>query len=96
MSKFTLTQDELINLFFERVIITEEDVVLTVVEEGEFSQDYKYQSAELIFTDGDKYYSAEVVRSGSPFSDWHYQDYGDAEFHEVQKVSVVVERWVAV
>lgn len=96
MSKLKLTQEELLHIFDEDTVVTQEGVTLVIVERGEFEQDGKYQSAELIFTDGDKYYSSEVVRSGSPFTEWDYDDYGDASISEVQKVSVVVERWVAV
>jgi hypothetical protein len=46
-----LTQKQVNELFFEEEIEVE-GVTLTTVEEGDFEQDSKYQSAELIFTDG--------------------------------------------
>lgn len=90
-----LTQKQVIRLFFDGEI-EHEGKTLKVVEEGEFEQDYKYQSAELIFTDGEKFYSSSVTRSGSPFTDWYYEDYGDAEVDEVVKKEVTITKWVAV
>jgi hypothetical protein len=90
-----LTQSQVNELFFEGEIEVN-GLKLTTVEEGEFEQDHKYQSAELIFTDGEKHYSAFVTRSGSPFTDWDYDDYGDASVAEVEKREVTIVRWVAV
>lgn len=90
-----LSQEQVNELFFEGEIEVD-DVKLETVEEGEFEQDHKYQSAELIFTDGEKTYRAFVTRSGSPFTDWHYDDFGDADVTEVEKREVTVSRWVAV
>lgn len=67
-----------------------------VIEEGEFSQDYKYQTAAVIFTDGERNYRSYITRSGSPFSDWHYEDHGMADIDVVEKREVTVSRWVAV
>ncbi|MED0799360.1 hypothetical protein P4T18_18285 [Bacillus inaquosorum] len=90
-----LTQEQLNELFFEEEIEVD-GVTFKVVEEGEFEQDGKYQSAELIFTDGEKFYSGYISRSGSPFTDWEYDDWGDADITEVEKREVVVTKWVAV
>ncbi|MDK1004054.1 hypothetical protein [Bacillus subtilis] len=90
-----LTQEQLNELFFEEEIEVD-GITLKVVEEGDFEQDGKYQAAELIFTDGEKFYSGFISRSGSPFSDWIYDDWGDADITEVEKREVVVTKWVAV
>lgn len=90
-----LTQKQVIELWREEEIEVN-DVTLELVEEGDFEQDYKYQSAQIIFTDGTKHYSAFITRSGSPFTDWEYQDYGDADITEVEKREVTVTKWVAV
>ena len=90
-----LTQKQVNDLFFGEEVEVD-GVRLLTVEEGEFEQDYKYQSAQIIFTDGAKHYSAYVTRSGSPFTDWHYDDYGDADVTEVEKREVTVTKWVAV
>lgn len=90
-----LTQKQLIELWREEELEVN-GVTLTVVEEGEFEQDYKYQSAQIIFTDGSKNYSGYITRSGSPFTDWEYEDYGDADLTEVEKREVTVTKWVAV
>lgn len=71
-------------------------VTYKTVEEGDFEQEGKYQSAELIFTDGEKHYRSYVSRSGSPFTDWEYDDYGDADVDEVEKREVTVTKWVSV
>ena len=94
MTNVKLTQEQLISLYFEGEIEVD-GVTLTTVEEGDFSQDGKYQTAKLIFTDGEKYYSGFISRSGSPFTDWHYDDYGDADVTEVEKREITVVTWMA-
>lgn len=84
-----------VNQMFSEGGLEEDGLNLRVVEEGEFEQDYKYQSAEVIFTDGEKFYSATVTRSGSPFTDWYYEDYGYADITEVEKREVTITKWVA-
>lgn len=90
-----LTQKQVNELFFEGEI-EHEGVTLKGVEEGEFEQDGKYQNAEIIFTDGERFYGAYVYRSGSPFTDWHYEDYGDADVCQVEKKEITVTKWVAI
>lgn len=90
-----LTQKQVNELFFEEELDID-GVTLTTVEEGDFEQDGKYQNAELIFTDGMKFYRAYIYRSGSPFSEWYYEDYGNADIDEVEKREVTVTKWVAI
>lgn len=90
-----LTQKQVNQLFSEEEIEVE-GVTLTTVEEGDFEQDGKFQSADIIFTDGEKHYRSYVYRSGSPFTDWYYEDYGDADVDEVEKREVTVTKWVGV
>ena len=91
-----LTQAQVNQMFFEGGL-EEDGMSLGVVEESEFEQDYKYQTAELIFTDGDKFYRTYVTRSGSPFTSWEYEDFGDdAEINEVEKREVTTTEWVNV
>jgi hypothetical protein len=90
-----LSQEQINELFFEGEIEVD-GVTLTTVEEGDFEQEGKYQSADIIFTDGSKNYRSYVSRSGSPFTDWYYDDYGDATVDEVEKREVTVVKWVTV
>ena len=90
-----MTQKQVNQLFSEEEIEID-GVTLTTVEEGDFEQDGKSQSAELIFTDGEKFYRSYIYRSGSPFTEWYYEDYGDADIDEVEKREVTVTRWVGV
>lgn len=74
---------------------------IEVIEEGEWEQDHKYQSLELIFTDGKKNYRGYISRSGSPFTDWTYDSelYGADDIEDIDEVvqkAVTVTRWVAV
>lgn len=72
---------------------------LKVVEVGDWISEGKYESCEVIFTDGEHYYSATAVRSGSYFSDYSYNsewDDGDADVVEVRKVTKTIEVWEAV
>jgi hypothetical protein len=88
-----LTQKQINELFFEEEIEVD-GVTLTTVEEGDFEQDSKYQSAEIIFTDGTSFYRSYITRSGSPFSEWYYEDYGIADIDEVEKREVTIVKWV--
>lgn len=90
-----ISQEQINDLFFEGEI-TVDGVRYETVEEGEFEQDGKMQSAELIFTDGNKFFRGYIYRTGSPFTDWHYEDYGDDDAHEVEKKEVVITKWVAI
>lgn len=91
-----LTERQVVEMFLDGGLTLEGGTELGVVEEGDFEQDGKYQSAEIIFTDGTKFYCAYVTRAGSPFTDWEYVDYGDADITEVEKREVTVTKWVAV
>lgn len=71
---------------------------LTVVEIGDWISGGKYETCEVIFTDGERYYSATAMRSGSYFSDYTYNsewDDGDADVVEVRKVTKTIEVWEA-
>lgn len=69
---------------------------LNVIERGSWEQDGKYQLQEVVFTDGEKFYTSSIARSGSPFTEWYYEDWGDAEITEVKKEIVMVTKWVTV
>ena len=91
-----LTNAQVVELYLEEEIVVD-GVTLTTVEEGDFSQDHKMQSAELIFTDGEKFYMGDVVREGSPYTDWYYwDDDSDAGVIEVEKREITVTKWVRV
>lgn len=90
-----LTQEQVNDLFIEDEIEVD-GVDLTLVERGEFEQDGKYQDADVIFTDGNKHYRSFVTRTGSPFTEWEWEDYGEAHVEEVEKREVTVTRWMPV
>ena len=58
-----------------------------VVEEGEWTQDYKYQHKESVVkhVPTGKYYHYEISRSGSPFTDWYYS-HEDGDFPDLVEV----------
>ena len=58
-----------------------------VVEEGKWTQDYKYQHKESVVkhVPTGKYYQYEISRSGSPFTDWYYS-YEDGDFPDLTEV----------
>lgn len=68
----------------------------SIEDEGEYTQDYKYQSREVIIKNEatGKFYSVCQTRSGSPFTDWHYEDIEDVTVNdEVVKKEVVKYEW---
>jgi hypothetical protein len=70
-----------------------------IIDEGEWTQDHKYQYRDIIFKFGEKFYCLGSSRSGSPFTDWYYssEDWNDTvECCEVEKVEVVKYIWKAV
>lgn len=80
----------------ENMALEDYDGDLTVVEVGDWVSEGKYESCEVIFTDGERYYSAAAMRSGSYFSDYSYNsewDDGDADVVEVAKVPVTRTEW---
>ena len=96
-----ITIGEMETLYFEESIELEEGTVLTLVESSEWVQDHKFQSKELIFTDGEKHYSGHIGRSGSPFTEWQYDSENEgadssADFVEVIKVITFEEKWIPV
>lgn len=79
--------------------VTRDGKELRVVEEGDWISEGKYESCEVIFTDGERFYSATAMRSGSYFSDYTYNsewDDGDADVVEVRKATKTIEVWEVV
>ncbi|MFF2886686.1 hypothetical protein [Paenibacillus sp. NPDC057967] len=98
MSKVMMTQRELIDLWREDELEIG-GVTYSTVEEGEWDgAGVKYQTLGVVFTDGERFYSGTITRSGSYFSDWEYDDWGNADITEVTKVTRTIEvtRWEAV
>ena len=58
-----------------------------VVEEGEWTQDHKYQHKESVVkhVPTGKCYHYEISRSGSPFTDWYYS-HEDGDFPDLVEV----------
>lgn len=72
---------------------------LTVVEVGDWISEGKCETSNVIFTDSNRFYKAQAMRSGSYFSDYTYNsewDDGDADVIEVKKVTKTIEVWEAV
>lgn len=91
-----LSREELNEIFFEGEVKTGEGIKLEIVEEGDFEQDYKTQSAEIIFTDGEFNYCEYVYRSGSPFTDWEYDEWMPVDPVKVEKVEVITTEWAPI
>lgn len=71
-----------------------------LVEEGEWTQDYKYQHRNIILrriSDGTFWMHSEA-RTGSPFTDWHYQNSGSEyiELVQVERVEIKTHEWKVV
>ena len=58
-----------------------------LVEDGEWTQDYKYQHKESVVkhVPTGKFYHYEISRSGSPFTDWYYS-YEDGDYPDLVEV----------
>lgn len=92
-----MTNRELIGLWYEGEAEVN-GVNYHVEEEGDWDgAGEKYQTLEVIFTDGKRFYRGCITRSGSYFSVWNYDDYGNADIDEVVKRTRTVEitQWEA-
>lgn len=56
-----------------------------VVEEGDWINEGKYQSAEIVYKVGDQFFCVVLSRSGSYFSDY---DYLEPDCYEVEPVVI--------
>ena len=58
-----------------------------LVEEGEWTQDHKYQHKDSVVKHKPtgKFYHYEISRSGSPFTDWYYS-YEDGDYPDLVEV----------
>lgn len=79
-----------------------EDNPWIMIEEGDWIQDGKYQLQTSVVQDSrtGKYYSFDVSRSGSPFTDWYYPHEDEDEFWLTEVKSetrtITVTEWVSV
>ena len=70
-----------------------------IIEEGEWTQNNRYQLKDCIFKYEGKFYRLTESRSGSPFTDWYYtsEDWGpQVEVEEVEPVEVKITQWKVV
>jgi len=68
----------------------------SIVEDGDWSVDMKYQHRNIVFMFGGKYYLLVSTRSGSPFTDYTYESEwwdDEVECPEVEKVIVTRTKW---
>jgi hypothetical protein len=85
--KITLTKAQARALHFE-----EYDEEFEFIEMEDWEDDGKYSNTSIIFRKDGKFYSLEVSRCGSYFTDYEY-DY-ILNCHEVEKVIVQREEWI--
>ncbi len=65
---------------------------LEVVEDGGWTQDYKYQHQDTVVKDDEgNHFMLSNTRSGSPFSDW---DYGEPNICQVEPKVETITRVV--
>lgn len=90
----TFTVEEIENVLdglYEVGETTEEG--LTPIDVGEWMDEGKYSCREVIFSFEDKFYGYYQSRSGSYFSDYHYDPIEPENVYEVKKVTKTVEVW---
>lgn len=99
MTTLKLTVSELEDLTIEGEITTEAGVNLNVVKDGRWVSEGKFESKTVIFTDGQRHYRGEVMREGSPFTDYTWGsewDGGNADIEEVAQVERTILVWETV
>jgi hypothetical protein len=75
-----------------------DDAELFLEEAEDWVADGKYQSRSIIFRHKDKYYRINESRSGSPFSEYHYEEQevdkdGYVFCEQVFPTEVIVKEW---
>ena len=84
-----MTNEEILELYDDR------SKLITIIEDGDWVAEHKYQYRDVIIQFEDKYYSINESRSGSPFSDYEYDEPTICEVTPVEK-TIVVKTWVPV
>jgi len=87
--KLTPKQVEIITSGCVGGVGMEEDEII-IVEEGEWIQDGKCQYRSRIFEVDGKYWEYYQSRSGSPFTDWEYEESDEAIQVERKEVTRVI------
>lgn len=92
MSKLILTPSDVEEILYE------DHECYKLVEEGDWTQDCKYQFADVVFKEvnSGEFFKMTLSRSGSYHSDWEYSyEYGVTEAVQVEKVTktIVTETW---
>ena len=98
MPEITLTQKQMELIAFD-ICEGEEQDGIRVVEAGDWIDGGKSSYQSIIFRYEDKFYEFGHSRSGSPFTDYHYdvqEGYAEARCHEVEQVEQTVTVWQAV
>lgn len=93
-----MTQKQFIELWRQEELEVD-GVTYNVAEQDDWDgAGEKYQTLDVIITDGERFYRGTITKSGSYFTDWNYDDYGNADIKEVRKVerTYTVEEWRAV
>ncbi len=89
------TNWESIKTILDNMCAGETDSGFTLIEDGDWIHEGKSQYREVVFQDlSDKrFYRFFESRSGSPFTDWHYDGvfFGDVE--EVEKREIITTEW---
>lgn len=75
-----------------------EEKDLFIEEEGDWIADGKYQYRDIVFKHNGKHYIIAETRSGSPFSEYHYEEHdidkdGYVECEEVFKKKTIITEW---
>ena len=73
------------------IMFNDEDPELTIIERGDWIENGKYSFRTSYVKIEDKYYEIEECRSGSYFTDYHYDD---PEVYEVTPKEVVITKTV--
>lgn len=89
-----ITQKQLNQLFENGSLEGESNLI--AVKRGDWTQEGRWQKAEIVFTDGEKSFKAVVTRSAKPQEDWLLEDYGDAKVEEVRKMKKTIDFWEVV
>ena len=87
------SEDELMGIWREDC-----DERFELVHEGEWTDGGKYQDIFVVFKDAEtgKHYAFTVYRSGSYFSDYHYEMYDGAEEVKEQERTITIKEWVTI
>lgn len=81
--------EEFVELYKEADGFYDDIEEVDVIEDGDWTQEGKYQYSQSIVKFKDTFIQISMSRSGSPFTDWYYDDTEISVVEEQEEIKVI-------